>query len=142
MGVKVSTLAKKVEQARMVVGDDPDDVVNIEFRPGAITLGAMDKLAQAAAAASFDPAVFEDLLTPILVKWDLLDDDGTPLPIDRTGLHKLPLEFVGELITVLTTNSEIDEDSGKALDVTLPQTDNSVTSPTGTSSSALPATSA
>lgn len=142
MGVKVGTLAKRVENARIVVGPEEGEVVNVEFRPGALTLGALDELQQAALQKTFNPVVFETLLKPILVSWDLLDDDGSPLPITREGLHKLPLEFIGELVSVLSSNAEVAEGEGKDSDATSQQTDDSVASLTGTSSSVQAGTSA
>jgi hypothetical protein len=139
MGVKVSTLAKVVEDAQMRVGPGEEDVVNIRYRPGALTLGALKRLESAAASKDFKPDVFEDLLTPILVSWDLLQDDGTPLPITAEGLDQLPLEFIGELISTLNTATKPDKDEGKASDVTSPSTDEQVTSLIGTSSSEQPA---
>jgi hypothetical protein len=132
MGVKVGTLAKQVEHAQMKVGDGPEDVVNIEFRPGALTFGALSDLAAAAAADSFDPEMFANLLKPIIVSWDLLDDDGNALPTDRSGLNQLPMEFVSELLVVLTGNAKVDPEEGKASDGTLQQTANSAESLSGT----------
>jgi hypothetical protein len=135
MGVKVGTLAKRVEKARMVVPGDEgqeDEYVNLEFRPGALTLGALSRLYEAAKADTFDPEAMEEMLKPILVSWDLLDDDGSPLPITREGLHKLPMEFVGELITVLAGNAKVDDAEGKASDVTLQLTESSERPPIGT----------
>jgi hypothetical protein len=135
MGVKVGTLAKRVETARMTVpgGEgEEDEYVNLEFRPGALTLGALSRLYEAAKADTFDPEAMEEMLKPILVSWDLLDDDGSPLPITREGLHKLPMEFVGELITVLAGNAKVDDAEGKASDVTLQLTESSERPPIGT----------
>lgn len=132
MGVRIGTLAKRVEKTQMRVGEGEEDVVNLEYRPGALTLGALSKLHDAAKANVFDPTALEDLLKPIIVSWDLLDDDGEPLPIDRSGIHKLPVEFVGELVAVLAEGAKVDEAEGKASDVTLRQTDDSVASPIGT----------
>lgn len=145
MGVRVGTLAKRVEKAQMVVpgGEgEADEYINLEFRPGALTLGALSRLHEAAATNEMDPGAFEELLKPILVSWDLLDDDGTPLPITREGLHKLPMEFIGELVLVLSSNAKIDEDAGKASDATSQQTGEQAASPIGISSSEPPVTSA
>lgn len=142
MGVRVGTLAKRVEDAQMRVGPEEGDVVNIRYRPGALTLGALERMNEAAQSDRFDAGALENLLKPIIVEWDLLDDDGNPLPTSREGLHQLPIEFIGELISVLSESARVDPEEGKASSGTSEVTEQSVSSPIGTSSSEQPATSA
>ena len=142
MGVRVGSLAKQEEDAQIRVGENDEDVVNIRYRPGALTLGALDRMGEAASSRVFDAGAFEELLKPILVSWDLLDDEGNPLPITREGLHQLPMEFLGELISTLASGAKVDAEEGKASSGTSEVTERSDSSLIGTSSSEQPATSA
>ena len=48
-----------------------------------------------------------DLLTEILVEWDVLGDDGRPLPITREQIGKLSAQFLGMAWSAITSDQRV-----------------------------------
>lgn len=134
MGVRVSKLTLHVDEVAIKVGPDPEDVVNVSYRPGALTLGALERLQEMSNSGQHVESIAE-MLKPILVTWDLLDENDNPLPIDYSGLSQVPIEFLGQLIDAISGTAKVDPDEGKVLGVISQPEDPSVTPLTGTSSS-------
>jgi hypothetical protein len=130
MPVTVGKLAGDVEDMVLPVGDDPEDVVNIKYRPGALTLDVADRLKTLGENEQIEVAAI--LLLPLLVEWDILNDDGTPLPLTREGLGKVPLVFLNRIADEMTNASRPSRDEGKGSPATSPQADERVSSLTGT----------
>jgi hypothetical protein len=97
MAFRVSQLGGDIQTMQIKVGDGPEDVVNIKYRPGAYTLQVSDEL-KALRNEEFQADAAAILLLPVLVEWDILDDEGNPLPIDRAGLAQVPLAFLSKII--------------------------------------------
>lgn len=105
MAVKLSDLARATKTATF---DWDGEVVNLVFRPAALTPGL--QLALARLASPVDPGEstgnqfasiadqtldYLDALCKLLVSWDVLGEDGAPLPVTRANLELLPWDFLG-----------------------------------------------
>ena len=133
MPLKVSELAKEVRHMVVVVDkDDPEAVVNIKYRPGAFTLEVADKL-KALAAEEVQVEAVAILLEPVLLEWDLLDEDGAPLPVTREGLAKVPLLFLAQVVDDMQMDNQPSRDEGKDSAVISQQTVERVPSLSGIS---------
>lgn len=85
------------------------ETVHLGFAPGRYTSDVDERMADffdsvdpdATRLTADQNAVLLDFLLAILVDWDVLDDDGKPIPIDAENLRLIPpmvrLEFVAAL---------------------------------------------
>jgi hypothetical protein len=113
VGVKVSSLARQQDTLRIEVGPGEDEVVEVVYRPGALTLEIADRLRELQDSPfQVDAALV--LLEPMLVSWDLLDDNNEPLPVTAEGIKQVPLQFLGKLIEKMQASGTVDPEEGKA----------------------------
>jgi hypothetical protein len=135
MPLKVSQLTKETNTVEVRVGDGPEDVVNVTYRPGALTL----QMAEDASDLMNDPMagfkIIPLMLEPVLVGWDILNEDGTPLPCDAAGIRILPLEFVGALFNRIQDASQPDPTTPQPSEDSSQREGSLVMSPTGSNAS-------
>ena len=113
MAISLSALLQNVGELHLKVGEHDLDV---KYRPGKLTQGlrnkllrgpvafvdeAEDKSIQAAWNAYY--AAFADLL----LAWDVMGDDGEPLPINGETIATLPMGFVESLIEEVAKDSRV-----------------------------------
>jgi len=131
--VKVSSLAKREEEIVIRMGDEPDDLVHVVYRPGQLTLEIADKVKEIM-GSGFEHDIALAMLEPLLVRWDLENEDGTPYPLNHDTLRKVPLEFLGLILARIESDARPRPTRGEMSDDISPQTENSENSTTGTSS--------
>lgn len=54
----------------------------------------------------------------LVKEWDLLQDDGTVYPLEEKAVNKLPTEFLGEVVRLVTTKTTVGEKKGGTSDAT------------------------
>lgn len=111
--MKVSALKGRKHTVPIVIPggeDEPDEVVKLIFCPGALTLELWESLTSLAEnPASADVEAFKTFLMneddPLVVGWDLENDDGSPFPCDPEHMAKLPFDFLGMMVDAIGTES-------------------------------------
>jgi len=93
--MKLSNLAPSTRTVQVRVGAGEEDVVNVTYRPGALTIGIADKLKELRDNPMADLEVAEVFLLPLITKWDLQDENGNELPVTREVFAQIPIEFLG-----------------------------------------------
>jgi hypothetical protein len=135
--MKVSALKGKERTIPITVpgeDGDPDEIVHITYRPGAVDLEMSDKITEAVLnGVEADVALI--MLEPMLVSWELTDDDGLPWPVDVEHLRKTPLQFIGLILEAIQEDSRPNPPRDATSDDGSPQTASSDASPNGTPSS-------
>lgn len=107
--MKLSALVQKERSIQVRVGEGDGDIVNVTYAPGRITLAMADAIqAAAAGVGGGEMKAIEAVLVPVLVSWDLEEDDGSLLPCDGEGLKRVPMEFLGMLMSAITEDSRPD----------------------------------
>lgn len=91
MGITASRMADTVMPITVTWGDESAEV---GVRPGRITR----EMLREAADATADTIIDQSLV--VIASWDVLDESGTPLPIEREVLEKLPFAFLGRIIAL------------------------------------------
>lgn len=134
--MKLSALVQKEREIQIRVGDAPEDVVNVTYAPGRLTLEIADEIQAIATSkgAGGEMYAMTGLLEPIMVSWDLENEDGSPLPCDASGLKKLPLEFMAILMEAITTDVKPNPPTAENSDDGSVPTELSADAPTGTQS--------
>lgn len=70
----------------------------VDYRPGELTLETADQI-KAAVSSGFEFEVAEIVLGPILVDWDLENEDGSHLGPE--GIKSVPLSFLGLVMAAI-----------------------------------------
>lgn len=132
--MKVSALALTERKVAVRVGPQPEDVVMVTYRPGALTLQVADDLREAQFNPLGDVEVVGHTLLAILEKWDLKNDDETEYEITEESIKKLPIEFLGRVFNAIQDDAIPDPTRGENFSDGLPQEDQSEGSLNGTPS--------
>lgn len=113
MSIRVSDLRKSSQPASF---EWEGEVCNIKFRPGAVT-AQMQMSAAGLAVVGDDPkriveyvGDFVQAMTDLIVEWDIVDDDGEPLPITTETIGSFSLPFLyamfGAIMSAYNPNSK------------------------------------
>lgn len=98
MPIKNSAIKfREVKKYRIDFGEDGD--LNVEYYPNALTL-SLQKKVNAAAEADDLETIAEEFFT-VVKSWDVQDDDGKVLPINRETLADLGIETLNSIIMQL-----------------------------------------
>jgi len=76
------------------------EVVDFAYKPNEFTMELADEI-QAAAEAENMNAV-SAMLSPIIVWWDVLDDDDQRIPPTAEQMRKFPLNFLVRIMGAIT----------------------------------------
>lgn len=97
--MKISQLKGRVQTTHITVpgGEgEPDETVEIKFTPGGLDLDALER------SDREDISVIRNLLGPVLVSWDLQNDDGSPLGVTGDDLGRVPVDFLAQVLEAIT----------------------------------------
>lgn len=120
--MRLVTLAQEETVLKVKVDDTPEGVVTVTYRPGALNLEVADQLREVA-AGGFEPDALLILLRPILVSWDIENEDGSQLGVSDEEIKKVPLSFLGLLMQAITEDARPNPTTGETLEGTSPQTE-------------------
>lgn len=98
MPVRISHLSADQRTIKIPWGDD---AVIVTYRPSGISPAIEDRVREHMAAEKAG-AMLVELLASCLVDWDLLDDNGRPLPTNKKALRELPTVFLTKVTTAIT----------------------------------------
>jgi len=97
----------KTKRVRIPFGED---VLEVEYRPDAVTPRMVIQVDEAKKPAEQMRAVVE-ALSRILVSWDLIGEDGKPYPITKASLMDLPLFFLAQVFQAVTEDMAVGKGS-------------------------------
>jgi hypothetical protein len=119
-----------------------DETLNLEYRPGEMTIGVAEELF-AAVDAGRSEKVASILLEKILVSWDLEEDvldaagnptgEVIPVPCNEEGLKKVPLPALGMIMGAMTDDVKPNPPKDGTSEDGSPQEETSVALPSGIS---------
>lgn len=112
MAITLTALQEGVVDLPLKLGDD--DLL-IKYHPGKMTQSMRTNLFRGAAAFVDDNERgvdgawrrYFEAVASVLVWWDVLGDDGEPLPISAETLADLPLGFIESLISEVAKDSRV-----------------------------------
>lgn len=139
--MKVSALRgkKRTIQVR-VPGEEgeADEFVSVTYSPGALDIEMAERMSEIALSSIADIAVVSVMLEPLLVSWDLQDEDGSPWPCDEEHLKKTPVMFLGLILSAIQEDARPNPQRPVSSENGSQQTDGPEASLSGTSSSEQP----
>lgn len=89
MSMKLKDLQKNVHIVPVMWDGE---TCNVSYKPGAITGKTMKKVINQTEEGDVDPMY--DFLGACVIDWDLIDEKGEPIIVDRELLEDLPLPYI------------------------------------------------
>jgi len=93
MPVRLSDLRSEIKTFTLLVGDD---TLTVRYHAGKLTPMELDR-----AQTLRDADALAEVLSGLLVDWDLLKEDGQPLEVTKENLCGLPLVFQRNVLIAL-----------------------------------------
>ena len=102
--MKLSDLTKKTRTVAVTVDDQE---VPVKYRVHVVTPGF---LAAVQELDDLDAIMYQ--IEQVIVSWDVLDDDGNPIPATKEAILKfgIPLEFLTRVLTAITADMRMSKD--------------------------------
>lgn len=101
MAVRLSDMRAKVTETFLMWDDNR---VDFAYKPNEFTMDLADQIEKA--ANDEDQNVVSMLLAPILVWWDVLDDEDRRIPPSPENLGKFPLNFLLQIMRSITEDQD------------------------------------
>jgi Pyridoxal phosphate biosynthesis protein len=118
--LRVSQLKGKTRELAVKIPDEDEPVV-IQYVPGELTLEVSDKIKEAV-ETGFEGDVAGIVLEPVIKGWDLIQEDGSPLPCNTEQLKKIPLHVLAVFMTAIQQDMMPDPEKSVISESTSPST--------------------
>jgi len=107
MPIRLADLRK---ETRSITFEFLGETVHVAYSPGAFT---PELEAEAnAAEPGHQLGALAKMFARILASWDVMDDDGQPLPITLDTLMVMPAKFLGAIMKALQDDTTVPKESG------------------------------
>jgi hypothetical protein len=116
MSFSVAALKRQINTVTVQVGADPNDTIEVQYRPAAITPALEAKLSD----LQEDPQrgrTFCEQFGNLVAEWDLMTDDSpeaTPYPLDAASLYELGYPVLLNVITDIMADYQPSKRGGGA----------------------------
>jgi hypothetical protein len=94
MPIRVSNLAKNVRETTVAY---EGETAAVSYKPGSVTPNMLDEMQ----AHKEDAGALVSLIRRCVAEWDVLQDDGKPLPTDAPAVGDLPVAFLNAVLTAV-----------------------------------------
>lgn len=102
MPVTLSKMAANTASFSMPVGDDSVTITYYPQRVSEKTYASLQVLAdQENTDMEQNTHALNDVLISLVASWDVLRDDGTPVPITHDALPEVPIPFRGQVVNAI-----------------------------------------
>jgi hypothetical protein len=100
---------KRTIQVPVGAGDgEAPETVEVVYRPGALTIGQIEKVSNLSGTAN-EMEVLGEVLIAVIESWDIQDEDGdgntVQLPVNMEGMRKVPVNFLMQVFDMITTEA-------------------------------------
>ena len=107
MGVRLSAMKAKVQETSL---DWDGETVAFAYKPNEFTMELADDIA--AAAEKEDLSMVPSMLSPIIVWWDVLDDEDERIPPTPDNMKRFPLNFLLRIMNTITEDQKPEGQEG------------------------------
>lgn len=108
MPVSVGKLCS--DTARVAIEVD-GETLNVLYRPSGLTPAVQETLRELVQEQRAGMSLVT-VLRGTLVEWDLLDEEGKPLPTDEATLQELPIVFLAQVAEAISEDMRPKEKNG------------------------------
>jgi hypothetical protein len=99
-------------EQRTVNFDFLGDQVSVTYRPGAVTPEVEDAM-QTAQERERPANGLAEVVSMLLVEWDVLDENGTAIPTDLETCRTLPTEFLSAIVVAIVDDNRAGREDRK-----------------------------
>ena len=110
MPIKLSELAAKVRHLTIDLGEG--DKLTVSYKPNALTLADEQQLVDAQGTPEAT-ALIAERLCRLLVLWDVVGEDDTPLPITPETMATLPGAVLASVLTAIREDQSPNARNGR-----------------------------
>lgn len=107
MGVRLSAMKARVQETHLVWDDER---VDFAYKPNEFTMELADAIATEAENENL--SMVSAMLAPIVVWWDVLDDDDERIPPSAENMRQFPLNFLLAIMKAITEDQKPGEQEG------------------------------
>lgn len=101
MGVRLSAMKAKVKESHL---DWDGERVDFAYKPNEFTMELADEIQ--AAADDENLTMVSAMLAPIIVWWDVLDDDDQRIEASADNMRRFPLNFLLRIMSAITEDQD------------------------------------
>lgn len=101
MGVRLSAMKAKITETNL---EWDGEVVDFAYKPNEFTMELADEIAAAAEAENMNAV--SAMLAPIIVWWDVLDDQDQRIEPTTENMRQFPLNFLVKIMGAITTDQD------------------------------------
>lgn len=105
-------LSQLLGEKRTIEAEFEGDTLTLTYDPSAYTAEAEDRYMAARETQRNIGSLVEALLV-LLINWDLVDEEGATVPIDRETLRSLPGKFLNDCMDAINEDSAPKKTKGK-----------------------------
>ena len=113
MGIKLSSLKSERKTLAVSIGEEK---LNVVYNPKAYTPEVEDAVADGFAQTGRQSRGIQSFITGLVLEWDLIDDDGTPIAPTADNLKHIPIEIQGEVLSAIVDDMSPGKDSSETSD--------------------------
>ena len=112
MPITLRALAQDRQTLRIDYGDAGD--LNIVYTPSLLTEKLLTRLSSMTGETAMGDAaeIVNAVLLKLVLEWDLLDDDGEPLPLTVDGMGEAPLKVRFDIMQRIASDMRLGEPKG------------------------------
>lgn len=107
MGVRLSDMKAKITESTV---EWDGEVIDFAYKPNEFTMELADEMA--VAADREDLSMVATMLSPIIVWWDVLDDEDQRIPPDAARMKTFPLPFLLRIMNAITKDQKPEGQEG------------------------------
>lgn len=108
MAVRLSDMKAKVTEA---TAEWDGEMIDFAYKPNEFTMELADEIA--ANAEKEDLSTVSGMLAPIVVWWDVLDDEDGRIPPTAENMRQFPLSFLMAIMKAINTSQAADSGESK-----------------------------
>lgn len=101
MGVRLSAMKAKVQESHL---DWDGERVDFAYKPNEFTMELADEIQ--AAAEKENLTMVSSMLSPIIVWWDVLDDEDERIEPSAENMRRFPLNFLLRIMEAITKDQD------------------------------------
>jgi hypothetical protein len=101
MGVRLSAMKAKVKESHL---DWDGERVDFAYKPNEFTMELADEIQ--AAADDENLTMVSSMLAPIIVWWDVLDDEDQRIDATADNMRRFPLNFLLKIMGAITEDQD------------------------------------
>ncbi len=109
----MARLSELMKEEREITFEHGGESMTIVYKPAKITANWQRKMRSISEQPAYAGEAAAAALADVLVRWDLLEDDDTPVEISANRLRRIPMSVLGVILRVINMDLRAGTADGK-----------------------------